>query len=321
MSKMKLLLNDLNLSCQKLVEELKTLSLSKAEDSNEKFHDLLETTNIKFAVATDIVDFSSCIGFISQNNLLPSDLTLELASNLLKVKTGGTILLSICSNKPVSQQAFLKVSTSILHEMSSEEVYRQKKIESSQEMKMRFRSIQRGIYTISAKLYGVHITNSPLMIPVDDVPEELLAKVGLSLVPTSVNVGNLSEVTVNSNDEVTEEPSDNDVEAVKNKWNVGERCLFKRFAELIECQIETVFRNCYDPINYLVKIKDQEIRIIVSEKDLVEIVKVKTNPEHILNLINNNNTITKHGFECAFDGKPCTSEAAISQGNKTRNKV
>ena len=205
--------------------------------------------------------------------------------------------------------------------MSSEEVYHQKKIESSQEMKMRFRSIQRGIYTVSAKLYGVHITNSPLMIPVDDVPEELLAKVGLSLVPTSVNVGNLSEVTVNSNDEVTEEPSDNDVEAVKNKWNVGERCLFRRFAELIECQIETVFRNCYDPINYLVKIKDQEIRIIVSEKDLVEIVKVKTNPEHVLNLINNNNTITKHGFECAFDGKPCTSEAAISQGNKTRNKV
>ena len=118
MSKKKLL-SDLNLSCQKLIEELQSLSLSKSEDSNEKFHDLLETTNIKFAVAKDIVDFSSIIGFVSQNNLMPSDLTLDLATNLLKVKTGGTILLSVCCNKSVSQQAFLKVSTSILHETSS----------------------------------------------------------------------------------------------------------------------------------------------------------------------------------------------------------
>ena len=69
MSKMKLL-NDLNLSCQKLVEELQILSLSKAEDSNEKFHDLLETTNIKFAVATDFVDFSSCIHVSSKDPIL-----------------------------------------------------------------------------------------------------------------------------------------------------------------------------------------------------------------------------------------------------------
>ena len=291
MSKKKLLY-DLDQSCQKLIEELHNFSINNADNSDEKFQDLVENTNIKFAVANDIIDFSSCIGFVSQNNLLPSDLTLELATALLKVKTGGTILLNVCSNKDVSKQVFLTIFSSILHENSTGEVYRQKKIESLHQMKMRFKAMERGVYTISVKLYGFHITNSPMVIPVDDVPEELLAKVGLSLVPSKTD-GPYTNEDLEISRKITNQMinnSSNSVDSFESKWKVGDKCLFKKFAELIECQVETVFRDCYDPINYLVKLKEQGIRVIVGEKDLIEMVKVESSETDVDSYVVNNNS-------------------------------
>ena len=86
----KKLKENLDETCKKLLEELHDLSLSKSKEADEdRLTDVLENSKIKFTVANDeTLNLSSHFGFISQNDLLPTDLSLDLVNKLIDIRTG-----------------------------------------------------------------------------------------------------------------------------------------------------------------------------------------------------------------------------------------
>ena len=178
-----MLLENLHLSCDEIHDQLDYL-------------DSLGTWNfdVKFTSLND--DISSLHGLLYHDDVLPSDLTLELVTGITQLKTGAVIVLKVTSPKPILKDIILKkLSINIVNIMSGDEssFKFQKKIFSPTKMMMRVKTSEEGQYVISTKLYGHHVTNSPVTLPVMDDPEKHLAEMGIHDLGCTTNQPHLED--------------------------------------------------------------------------------------------------------------------------------
>ena len=177
-----LLLQRLQSSHDEIMDKLHKFSLRKNSQGQE------ETVNFDLGFSSNTKDDVSVIstlhGLVCHDDVLPSDLSLELVTGITQLKPGAAIMLKVTSLKPILKDIILtKLSFSAVNAITSDDssVKFQKKISSPSEMKMRIKASEEGQYVISTKLYGQHVTNSPVIVPVMDYPEKHLAEMGIFL--------------------------------------------------------------------------------------------------------------------------------------------
>ena len=182
------LLGSLEDTWLELSKELQKCGGSEQGDFNaENF-----VSKFKFKFVGD-QDPSLSLGFLCRNNIHPWDLTLDVSSGFHKLRTGGFVIMSVSSDKPVFSEAIKKslvtlVSLSTADSESSENTVinvQRKVAEGEKEMKLRFKVPKEGVYLVTVKLYDRHVTNSPLQLPILDSPEESFSRVGITLASSS----------------------------------------------------------------------------------------------------------------------------------------
>ena len=137
-------------------------------------------------------------GFISHSEVLPSDLSLDIVTEVRKLKTSAAIILSVSAARPVFNSLLMQSLSILVHPEADPgaKVTHQVKLMSEQELKVRFRVAEEGVYMVSVRLYNHHIRQSPLLLPVLGDPDQDLAKLGLlassdNLHTTSQNVASV----------------------------------------------------------------------------------------------------------------------------------
>ena len=173
-----LLLQSLQTSYDEIKDKLHKLSLGKSSQDETVNFDLGFSSNAK----DDISIISSLHGLVSHNDALPSDLSLKLVTGISQLKPETAILLKVTSSKPILKDLILsKLTVSVVNAFTRDDslVKFQKKICSPSEMMMRIKASEEGQYEVSTKLYGHHVTNSPMIVPVMDDPEKHLAEIGI----------------------------------------------------------------------------------------------------------------------------------------------
>ena len=177
------LLGSLEDTWLELSKELQKCGGSEQGDFNAE--NFVSKFNFKFVGDQDP---SLSYGFLCRNNVHPWDLTLEVSSGFHKLRTGGFVILSVSSDKPVFSETIKKslvtlVSLTADSESSENTVINvQRKVaEDEKEMKLRFKVPKEGVYLVTVKLYDRHVTNSPLQLPILDNLEESLSRVGITL--------------------------------------------------------------------------------------------------------------------------------------------
>jgi len=175
------LIKQLESRCCKIKEDITSFSLEDG-DGKDNFEELHELASIKFTIPEDNKDdLISMLGCIRHGDLYPSDLTLELTTKLRDIKTGAKLIFSVLAKKPVSKRMFNNMLTIAINHMDSNTTIKeQTKITSQEELKFRFPVNLKGNYNVSVKLFNSNISNSPMLIPVVDNPEELFAEAGIS---------------------------------------------------------------------------------------------------------------------------------------------
>ena len=175
-----LLLKNLHSSYDEIKDKLHKISLGK----NSQGQDERVNFDLRFFSGTkdDVSIISSLHGLVSHNDALPSDLSLELVTGISQLKPETAILLKVTSPKPILKDLILsKLSVSVVNAFTRDDssVKFQKKICSPSEMMMRIKASEEGQFEVSIKLYGHHVTNSPVIVPVMDDPENHLAEIGI----------------------------------------------------------------------------------------------------------------------------------------------
>ena len=177
------LLGSLENTWLELAKELQKCGGSEQGDFNaENF-----VSKFQFKFVGD-PDPSLSFGFLCRNNVHPWDLTLEVSSGFHKLRTGGFVILSVSSDKPVFSETIKKSLVTLVSLAADSESFEntvinvQRKVaEDEKEMKLRFKVPKEGVYLVTVKLYDRHVTNSPLQLPILDNPEESLSRVGITL--------------------------------------------------------------------------------------------------------------------------------------------
>ena len=170
-------------------------------------------------------------GFISQNKVLPSDLSLDIVTEIRKLKTSGAIILSVSAASPVFNSLLMQSLSILVHPEADPgaRVTHQVKLTSEQELKIRFRVTEEGVYMVSIRLYNHHIRQSPLLLPVLGDLDQGLAKLGLlassdNLHTTNQNVA--SDLSKNESESVIVQCQESSLTNVKiQEDSQSQKCL------------------------------------------------------------------------------------------------
>ena len=153
--------------------------------SKYKAIELLSNVNIRFVASIFDENRNKTIeqGFISYHGVLPSDLSIDLDTNteLRNLKTKAAIIISVSANRPVFNPFLMKSLSILVHPEADPgaKVLHQYKVTGEEELKIRFKVWEEGVYMVSVRLYNHHISQSPILLPVLDDPAQCLAKLGL----------------------------------------------------------------------------------------------------------------------------------------------
>ena len=279
-----------------LTQQIQAASKDKAKETN--FQELLNS-NIKFVASTFNDADAPKQGFICQNDVLPSDLGLNLVTEIRKLHTKAALLLSISADRHLLDSILLKSLTILIHPEGdpSVKVPHQQKMKGDQELMVRFKVQVEGVYLVAVRLYNHHIRQSPLLVPVFVDPDQGLAKLGLTVsssdnpdssiqsvtseLDTSLRVPSLrkpneiqeSETTALkpvSNPQKSEEKVVNDIKEIPPfKWDEQVTCLFEhKDGKKYVGHIDWRFRNNNGIPLYVVESVDKTVRATVGEEKL-----------------------------------------------------
>jgi len=259
----------------------------------------LLNSHIRFVASTFDNADAPKQGFISQNDVLPSDLSLNLVTEIRKLHTKAAILLSVSGDRPLLDSILLKSLTVLIHPEGepSFKVPHQQKMKGDQELLVRFKVQDEGLYLVSVKLYNHHIRQSPLLVPVFVDPDQGLAKLGITVsssknpdssiqsvtseLDTSLRVPSLRRPNEIQESESTalkpvstlqksEEMVAKDVKVLPPfKWDENVNCHFEhKDGKKYVGHIDWRFRNNNGIPLYVVESVDKTIRVTVGEEKL-----------------------------------------------------
>lgn len=177
----KSLLESVDQTCDQLTQQIQSASRGNAKGTN--IQELLDNVNIRFVASTFAVDKVFEQGFIRHNEVVPSDISLDLVTEIRKLHTKAPIILSLTADRPIFNSFLMKSLSILIHPDGdpSVKVPHQQKMMGEKELKVRFKVQDEGVYLVSVKLYNHHIRQSPVLVPVLDDPDQSLAKLGLAL--------------------------------------------------------------------------------------------------------------------------------------------
>ena len=122
------------------------------------------------------------LGFVAQDGVLPGHLSLSLLSELEELRACATLRLEVVLGTQQglsdSWQRRILLSVVAVEEDGSERKIPVQRKAQNGKVQLRFEA-GLGVHRVSVRLYGQHIQSSPLLLPIQAEPEEILAKVGL----------------------------------------------------------------------------------------------------------------------------------------------
>ena len=283
----KSLLESVDQTCDQLTQQIQAASRIKAKETN--IQELLNSVNIRFEASSSSEDKVPEQGFISHNEVLPSDISLNLVTEIRKLHTKAAIVLSLTAERPLFNTFLMKSLSIIIHPEGdpSVKVPHQHKITGETELKIRFKVQDEGVYLVSVRLYNHHIRQSPVLIPVLNDPVYGLAKLGLTMSgadnpdssflsaaseldisvkalrrPTELNASETPEQKPDSNLKKSEKIHVKDMEEISFKWNEKAKCLFEhKDGKKYFGQIAWRFRNNSGIPLYIVESVNNDIKV------------------------------------------------------------
>ena len=115
------------------------------------------------------------LGFLSIDNVLPSDFQLDFVTMLADVKVGNCVTCVVSCGKVVSSTILNLLEFSVTHDNS-----KSVPIKSDSSLKFSFPLLSPGECHVAAQLYGHHVQGSPLIVPVAVSALPGLAQLGLA---------------------------------------------------------------------------------------------------------------------------------------------
>ena len=283
----KILLDSVDQTCDQLTQRIQAASRDKAKETN--IQELLSSVNIRFEASSLSEDKAPEQGFISHNEVLPSNISLNLVTEIRKLQTKAAIVLSLTADRPLFNSFLMKSLSILIHPEGdpSVKVPHQHKITGEQELKIRFKVQEEGVYLVSVRLYNHHIRQSPLLVPVLNDPVHGLAKLGLTMSgadnpdssflsaaseldssvkalrrPTELQASVTSEQKPSSNLQKSEKINVKDMEEIPFKWNEKAKCLFEhKDGKKYIGQIAWRFRNNSGIPLYIVESVNNDIKV------------------------------------------------------------